>query len=117
MSKAPIIRWGADTAQARGPVVAGLDAGEHRNAIGVHAGAFSVYQALAVATGALSIHHRPDLTGTAPPAALGPFPQWSEPGRIVTMDPWAIGWVTCSPPSAPRAWTSARASLSRRATF
>ncbi len=88
MTKAPIIRWGADTPQARGPVVAGLDSGEHRNAIGVHAGAFSIYQALAVATGELSAHHRPDLTGTAAPAAFGPFPQWSEPGRIVTMDPW-----------------------------
>ena len=88
MSKAPIIRWGAESPQGRGPVVAGLDAGKSRNAIGVHAGAFSVYQALAVATGDLSAHHRPDLTGTAAPAAFGPFPQWFEPGRIVTMDPW-----------------------------
>lgn len=88
MTQAPILRWGAADPQVRGPVVAGLDAGPQRNAIGVHAGAFSIYQALAVATGELSAHHRPDLTGTAPPAAFGPFPQWSEPGRIATLDPW-----------------------------
>ena len=88
MSKAPLIRWGARSAALRGPVVAGLDAGEHRNAIGVHAGAFSVYQALAVARGELSPQHRPDLTGTAPPAGFGPFPQWTDPSRIVTLDPW-----------------------------
>lgn len=88
MTKPPIIHWGAVDPRARGPVVAGLDAGEHRNAIGVHAGAFSIYQALAVASGDLSARHRPDLTGTSPPAAFGPFPQWSEPGRIVSMDPW-----------------------------
>jgi GTP cyclohydrolase II len=88
MTTGPIIAWGAATAQARGPVVAGLAAGEQRNAIGVHAGAFSVYQALAVATGDLAPGHRPDLAGTCPPAGFGPFPQWAEPGRIVTLDPW-----------------------------
>ena len=88
MTASPGIQWGHAAAAARGPVVAGLDAGDHRNAIGVHAGAFSVYQALAVATGELSPRHRPDLTGAAPPAGFGPFPQWSEGSRIVTLDPW-----------------------------
>ena len=88
MTSAPSLHWASGTAALRGPVVAGLDAGEHRNAIGVHAGAFSVYQAMAVATGELSPRHRPDLTGAAPPAGFGPFPQWSEPSRIVTLDPW-----------------------------
>ena len=88
MNKIPPIQWGAPTAQQRGPIVAGLDAGEHRNAIGVHAGAFSIWQALAVATGDLSPKHHPDLTGTTPPSTLGPFAQWSDPSRIVTMDPW-----------------------------
>lgn len=84
----PAIRWGAKTAQARGPVVAGLDAGPARNAIGMHAGGYSIYSALAVATGALSDRHRPNLTNTQPSAEIGPFPSWSDPKRIVTFDPW-----------------------------
>ena len=44
------IHWGAPTGKARGPVVAGLDAGAARNAIGVHAATYSIYSALAVAT-------------------------------------------------------------------
>ncbi|MFL4975743.1 MAG: GTP cyclohydrolase II, partial [Microvirga sp.] len=31
---------------------------------------------------------RPDLTNTQPAVSIGPFPQWSEPGRIVSLDPW-----------------------------
>ena len=84
----PLISWGAADPQARGPVVAGLDAGPARNAIGGHAGAFGVYQAIAVATGALSKHHRPDLADTEPSVRIGPFPQWSDPTKIVTLDPW-----------------------------
>ena len=30
---------------------------------------------------------RPDLTNTHPAVPIGPFPQWSEPARIVTLDP------------------------------
>jgi GTP cyclohydrolase II len=88
MNAQPVIRWGAPDARRRGPVVAGLDAGGARNAIGVHAAAFSVYQALAVATGALSEHHRPSLANTQPSAEIGPFDQWSDPTKIVTFDPW-----------------------------
>jgi len=47
-----------------------------------------VYRALAVASGALSRSHKADLTNTAPTDVIGPYPQWSEPGRIVSMDPW-----------------------------
>ena len=32
--------------------------------------------------------HRPDLTNTRPAVAIGPFPQWSEPDAIVSLDPW-----------------------------
>lgn len=88
MNPAPHVKWASAAPADRGPIVAGLDAGLQRNAIGVHAGAFSVYQALAVATGELSPQHRPDLTGVAPPTGFGPFPQRSEAGRIVTLDPW-----------------------------
>ena len=36
----------------------------------------------------LSPQHRSDLTNTMPTDVIGPYPQWSEPGRIVAMDPW-----------------------------
>lgn len=84
----PAIHWGARDARGRGPIVAGLDAGPARNAVGVHAGHYSVYSALAVATGDLDPRHRPDLTDTQPSAAIGPFAAWSDPTKIVTLDPW-----------------------------
>lgn len=87
-SRRPAINWGAANPHVRGPVVAGLDAGQARNAIGVHAGSFAPYQALAVATGTLSPHHRPDLTGAQPSVAIGPFGPWADPAKIVTLDPW-----------------------------
>ena len=31
---------------------------------------------------------RPDLTNTHPAETIGPFPQWTEPQRIVSLDPW-----------------------------
>lgn len=82
------VQWGASTALRRGPVVAGLHAGPNRNAIGAHAGGFGIYQALSVATGALAEGHRPNLADTAPSIEIGPFPQWSEPDKIVALDPW-----------------------------
>ncbi len=60
----------------------------HRNVIGTHSGSYSVYRALAVAAGALSREHKADLTNTAPTDVIGPYPQWSEPGKIVSLDPW-----------------------------
>jgi hypothetical protein len=82
------IQWGAPTAAARGPVIASLTDMAQRNAIGTHAGAYAVYRALAVASGALQRDHRPDLTDTAPAELVGPHPQWSDPDKIVSMDPW-----------------------------
>ncbi len=82
------IRWGAGTATERGPVVGTTTRRSHRNVIGTHSGSYSVYRALAVAAGALSKMHKADLTNTAPTDVIGPYPQWSEPGRIVSMDPW-----------------------------
>lgn len=81
----PIV-WGAATAWSRGPVVT-LPAAD-RNAIGVHAGTYATYRALAVATGDLCPDHQPDFQGTQPAPAIGPFPQWSDPSKIVTFDPW-----------------------------
>jgi GTP cyclohydrolase II len=82
------IRWGAPTAAERGPVIASLTNPAQRNAIGTHSGAYAVYRALAVASGALQRDHRPDFTNTAPAEAIGPHPQWGEPGKIVSLDPW-----------------------------
>ena len=82
------LHWGAASAAARGPVVASPAAPEQRNAIGSHSGSYAVYRALAVATRALAPDHRPDLTDTAPAAAIGPWPQWADRAKIVSLDPW-----------------------------
>jgi GTP cyclohydrolase II len=47
-----------------------------------------VYRALAVAAKSLTRGHRPDLTNTSPTDLIGPYPQWSDADRIVSMDPW-----------------------------
>src|SRR4051812_21856912 len=80
------IHWAAPTPGERGPIVGTTTSRAHRNVIGTHSGSYSVYRALAVASGALSRNHKADLTNTSPTDAIGPYPQWSEPGRIVSMD-------------------------------
>jgi GTP cyclohydrolase II len=82
------LRWGAPSAAERGPVVASPADPWRRNAIGSHSGAYAIYRALAVATRALARDHRPDLTDTAPAARIVPSPQWADPTRIVSLDPW-----------------------------
>ncbi|UJR82354.1 GTP cyclohydrolase II [Sandaracinus amylolyticus] len=82
------IRWGNPEPRQRGPVIATLSKPEHRNAIGTHSGAYAVYRALAVAAGSLQADHRSDLTNTAPTDRFGPHPQWGDPERIVSIDPF-----------------------------
>jgi len=82
------LRWGAPTAAERGPVIASLSKPGQRNAIGTHAGSYAIYRALAVASGALQRDHRPDYTDTLPAESIGPHPQWGDPTRIVSLDPW-----------------------------
>ncbi len=82
------LTWGAATARERGPVVATVNAGSDRNAIGAHGGAYSIYRSLAIASGALNPLVRPDLTDTSPVVEIGPFGQWMDPHRIVSLDPW-----------------------------
>jgi GTP cyclohydrolase II len=82
------IRWGAASARERGPVIGTVSRPGDRNAIGSHGGSYALYRALAVSAGALDPIRRPDLTNTDPAVSIGPFPQWSEPGRIVSLDPW-----------------------------
>ncbi len=86
-ARMPIV-WGAPTARERGPVIATVSRAGDRNVIGSHGGSYAVYRALAVSSGALDPIRRPDLTNTHPAATIGPFPQWSEPRRIVSLDPW-----------------------------
>jgi GTP cyclohydrolase II len=82
------IHWGAETARERGPVIGTVSRPQDRNVIGSHGGSYAVYRALAVSSGALDPIRRPDLTNTFPAATIGPFAQWSEPQRIVSLDPW-----------------------------
>jgi GTP cyclohydrolase II len=82
------IRWGAPSAAERGPLVGTTSDRSHRNVIGTHSGSYGVYRALAVAAGALRRHHRADLTNTAPTDPIGPYPQWTDARRIVSIDPW-----------------------------
>src|SRR5437773_1466935 len=56
-------------------------------AIGAHGGSYSIYNALAIAINDLKVDHKPDFTNTGPAANIGPFPQWSDPKKIVSMDP------------------------------
>jgi GTP cyclohydrolase II len=82
------LHWGAASAEARGPVVASPADPHHRNAIGSYSGSYAIYRALAVATRALAPNHRPDLTDTAPAMRMGPWPQWADPAKIVSLDPY-----------------------------
>jgi hypothetical protein len=56
-------------------------------AIGAHGGSYSIYHALAVASNNLDVEHRPDFTNTEPAVNVGPFPQWADQKKIVSMDP------------------------------
>jgi hypothetical protein len=82
------INWNAATARERGPLIGTVTSPAERNTIAAHGGSYALYRALAVSSGALNPMVRPDLTNTAPVVDIGPYPQWSEPGRIVSLDPW-----------------------------
>jgi GTP cyclohydrolase II len=82
------ITWGAATARDRGPIIGTVSQPQDRNVIGSHGGSYAVYRALAVSSGALDPIRRPDLTNTYPAATIGPFQQWTDPQRIISLDPW-----------------------------
>jgi GTP cyclohydrolase II len=69
-------------------VIGSITAGPRRNVIGAHGGAYSVYRALAVTSGALDPIARPDLKDTNPLIDVGPHPQWIGRTKIVSLDPW-----------------------------
>lgn len=87
-SKTIPIQWGAFEPSDRGPVIGSLGNTEHRNVIGTHAGSYSIYRALAVASGVLDPNHRADLSHTSPVVQIGPHPSWSDPDKIVSLDPF-----------------------------
>lgn len=88
LEKAPTVNWGAKTAKERGPIIAPTHNQMVHNAIGAHSGSYMVYRALAIAAGALKADHKPDLENTTPTDSIGPNPQWLDPKKIVSMDPW-----------------------------
>jgi hypothetical protein len=99
--------WGLPNPTERGPVVGTTTTRAHRNVIGTHSGSYSVYRALAVAAKALNPQHKADLTNTSPTDLIGPYPQWLEPGKIVSLDPWGADVAPSSPTSSRPATTSA----------
>ncbi|MEQ9552040.1 MAG: GTP cyclohydrolase II [Coleofasciculus sp. G3-WIS-01] len=84
----PRLHWGEIDPLKRRPIIGTVTNLAHRNVIGTHSGSYSVYRALAVASGALHPNHRADLTNTAPVVAIGPHPSWANPNRIVSLDPF-----------------------------
>jgi GTP cyclohydrolase II len=90
-SRGPVrfpLHWGAASAKERGPVIATVNSGADRNAIGAHGGSYSIYRALAISSGAMDPHARPDLHDTSPVCEIGPHPQWGDAAKIVSLDPW-----------------------------
>jgi GTP cyclohydrolase II len=83
----PVV-WGAATPQERGPVIGTVSRPADRNVIGTHGGSYALYRALAVSSGTLNPIRRADLTNTQPAVAIGPFKQWTDARRIVSLDPW-----------------------------
>ena len=59
----------------------------HRNVIGAHSGSYSIYKALAIASGSLDPEHKADLTNTRPVEQIGPHPSWNAK-KIVSLDPY-----------------------------
>lgn len=82
------IHWGEADPIKRGPVIGTLMHAAHRNVIGTHSGSYGVYRALAVASGQLQSDHRADLTNTLPAEHIGPHPAWTDPDKIVSLDPF-----------------------------
>ncbi|KAL8843088.1 MAG: hypothetical protein Q9170_000218 [Blastenia crenularia] len=94
-----LMNWGHHDPAKRGPVVVSRSQStiRRRNGtqlftyddipIGAHGGSYSVYHALAVASKDLDLDHRPDFTNAEPAVSIGPFSQWSDVKKIVSLDP------------------------------
>lgn len=86
----PKIKWGASSAEERGPVIGSLTDTNQRNAIGTHSGSYTVYRALSIAAGDYSKEHKPDLENTEGTWSIKPQESWSDPEKIVSIDPWGV---------------------------
>lgn len=95
--KALPINWGASDPVERGPIIGTVTDTATRNTIGTHSGSYSVYLAASVAAGRLKSDFKPDLHNTSPVVPIGPYPQWSEPGKIVSLDPFGHMITECFP--------------------
>ncbi|MES2768861.1 MAG: GTP cyclohydrolase II [Bdellovibrionota bacterium] len=84
------IDWGNKDPLKRGPVVASITNARARNAIGTHSGSYTVYRALSIASGKFSTTHKPDLQNTQSPVKIGPYEQWFDPTKMVSIDPWGL---------------------------
>ncbi|KAI9029287.1 GTP cyclohydrolase II [Hyaloraphidium curvatum] len=84
------LQWYEADPIKRGPVVSSRHPTtlKVRNAIGAYGGSYSIYRALAIAIGDLPPNHRPDFHNTSPPIRIGPHPQWADPEKIVSLDPF-----------------------------
>jgi GTP cyclohydrolase II len=87
-SRHTAIHWGAPNPLDRGAILGTLTLRSQRNVIGTHGGSYSVYRALSVAAGQLDPQHRAELDGTQPLVQIPPNGAWSDPDRIVSLDPW-----------------------------
>lgn len=84
------VRWGENDPRQRGPVISTFTDITARNVIGAHSGSYSVYRALSIASKRYSSAHRADLSYTQFSHVLGPYPSWSQPEKIVSLDPWGL---------------------------
>lgn len=82
------IEWGNKDPLKRGPVIASITNPRARNAIGTHSGSYTIYRALSVASKQYPEDHKPDLENTESPVQIGPFDSWSDPEKMVSIDPW-----------------------------
>mmetsp|Transcript_455 Transcript_455/g.1095 ORF Transcript_455/g.1095 Transcript_455/m.1095 type:complete len:462 (-) Transcript_455:403-1788(-) len=82
------INWGASDPATRGPIVCTSKEKIRRNSIGAHGGSYSIYRALAIASGALDPDYVPNFDNTEPAVDIGPYPSWFDPKKICTIDPF-----------------------------
>ncbi len=84
----PDVDWGNKDPKRRGPVIATISDKSNRNAIGTHSGSYTVYRALSIAAGHFPQDHKADLENTEATTKIGPYPSWTDPKKIVSIDPW-----------------------------
>lgn len=82
------ISWGHPDPKIRGPVICTVRHQSQRNAIGAHQGSYCIYTGLAVAANKLDPNYVPNLSLTSPVFQIGPYPSWSDPKKIASIDPF-----------------------------